>query len=491
MLRVTILSEGAYPIAKGGVSEWMDMLIRNMHDVKFNIFCITPQRYSINYDLSLHNIENVIFVSLDNKNVSRILSEINISAQKKLVQSALSTRFIREIKDFLMHMMNGNSVEIEKIAKLMSRYNLANEGIFKILKSVDMWNALTKYYNENLFKDKLTKYYNKEDIPDIQFKDFYWVWNNSCLILCNIIAMTNKVPNADIYHAITAGFNSFIGALLKIQRKKPFIMTEHGDYMKERKLELSNQPKNLNILYDRLYSSLFGLLIRTSYNYVDIHTRLYHSNEEEFTKLNLDKKKMRVIYNGVDINTFTNHLKRKNQTPLIGTVCRVTPVKDILTLIKAASIVLKNHEAQFVIVGPTQDEVYYKECRELIKALRIQKNFHFTEGWSSTIEWYPKFDIFTLSSVSEGVPLVLLESMACGIPCICTRVGGIAEVLGDTGFVIPPRDAVLLAEKISKLITNPELRVVLGEKARKRAVEFFDRQEVVSKYKNIYEELVK
>ena len=51
MLHVTILSEGAYPISKGGVSEWLDTIIRNMHDVEFNIFCITPQKYFIKYDL--------------------------------------------------------------------------------------------------------------------------------------------------------------------------------------------------------------------------------------------------------------------------------------------------------------------------------------------------------------------------------------------------------------------------------------------------------
>lgn len=479
MLHVTILSEGAYPIVKGGVSEWLDTLIRNMPDVKFNVFCITPPRYSINYDLSQRNIENVIFISLDGKNVSRIISGKKIfHCEKKQVQSSLSPQSIREIIDFLLRMISEKSVEIEKVAELTSRHNLTNEEILKILKSVDMWNALIEYYN-------------KEDMSDIQFKNFYWIWNNICSILLSVIAMTNEVPKADIYHAITAGFNSFIGALLKIQRKKPFIITEHGDYIKERKLELSNLPKILDREYERLYLPLFESLIRTSYNYVDTHVRLYHSNEEEFTKLNLDKKKMRVIYNGVDINGFTNHLKVKNKTPLIGTVCRVTPVKDLVTLIKATSIVLKKYEAQFVIVGPIQDEVYYKECRELIKALGIQKNFHFTEGWSSTIEWYQKFDIFTLSSVSEGVPLVLLESMACSIPCICTDVGGIAEILGDAGFVVPSKDPMSLAEKFLELIENPELAGILSEKARKRAVEFFNIQDVVSKYKNVYKELVK
>ena len=479
MLHVTILSEGAYPISKGGVSEWLDTIIRNMHDVEFNIFCITPQKYIINYDLSLCNIKDVIFVPLDSTKMSQSIKndEKILSSQKELVQSSTSPRSLIEIIDFLMQMMSGNSVKVEKVTKLTGRYNLTNEGILKILKSVDFWNASTKYYN-------------KKDISNMQFKDFYWAWNNLCSILLNIIAMTNKVPNADIYHAITAGFNSFIGALLKIQRKKPFLMTEHGNYIKERKLELSNLPKNLNILYDKLYSPLFESLVRTSYNYVDIHTRLHYGNEDEFRKLNLDKKKMRVIYNGIDINKFTNQLKIKNQKPLIGTVCRVTPVKDILTLIKAANIVLKNYEAQFVIVGPIEDEVYYKECKELIEAFGIQKNIHFVAGWVSTIEWYPKFDIFTLSSVSEGVPLVLLEAMACGIPCVCTDVGGISEILGDAGCVVPPRDPISLAEKICDLIENPELASILSEKARKRAVGNFNTKDVFSKYKNVYRELV-
>nr|MDQ3611445.1 glycosyltransferase [Actinomycetota bacterium] len=79
----------------------------------------------------------------------------------------------------------------------------------------------------------------------------------------------------------------------------------------------------------------------------------------------------------------------------------------------------------------------------------------------------PAIDVFTLSSLQEGLPLSLLEAMAAGIPCVATAVGGVPEVLTDgrEGFLVPPGDAQGLAAAIQRLVDDEELRRRMGTAA--------------------------
>jgi len=148
------------------------------------------------------------------------------------------------------------------------------------------------------------------------------------------------------------------------------------------------------------------------------------------------------------LNVIGSFLRPKMEgKPLVGCFARVVPIKGITTLIKAAKIVCDTTTADFVVVGEIQDEEYYKECQILVEKLGLKDRFKFT-GYADSVEWYRKVDIFTLSSDSEGVPYALLEAMCCGLPCVCTDVGGISEILsGDLGYVVPPSQPDSLAQK--------------------------------------------
>jgi len=105
---------------------------------------------------------------------------------------------------------------------------------------------------------------------------------------------------------------------------------------------------------------------------------------------------------------------------------------------------------------------------------------------------YPAFDLVTLSSAfGEGLPLVLAEAMACGIPCVATDSGDAAAIVGDTGRIVPPRDPAALAAAWQEILAlTADARRTLGERARVRVREHYDLSAVVGRYENLYRELV-
>jgi glycosyltransferase involved in cell wall biosynthesis len=101
-------------------------------------------------------------------------------------------------------------------------------------------------------------------------------------------------------------------------------------------------------------------------------------------------------------------------------------------------------------------------------------------------------DLFLLTSISEGIPLTLIEAMAAGLPIVSTRVGGVPEVIEDdlTGCLAPAGDDAVLAKKILSLAADPPLRVQMAQRGRERARAMFSETEMHAKYHRLYREML-
>jgi glycosyltransferase involved in cell wall biosynthesis len=101
-------------------------------------------------------------------------------------------------------------------------------------------------------------------------------------------------------------------------------------------------------------------------------------------------------------------------------------------------------------------------------------------------------DIFVLPSLSEGLPMSLLEAMACGLPVVATQVGGMPEVIvhGHTGLLVPSQDVQQLTAALETLVQQPAMRMTLGQQGRQRVVEHFSQQRMVHDYQLLYESLM-
>lgn len=453
-MNVCLISESAYPTSNGGVSEWCHSLINGMKNVHFNIFTISTE------DILRYNLPG---------NVKRIVIEkLRSPSFEKGIDEKYAENLVKELRTTL----SGKPLDCEKILDLFKRDEYTAD---ELLGSDANWNAAVAFY--------------KESFDGFAFAPFFIFWTSLYYLLFKMMESAEKVPRSDMYHALNAGYAGVLGCLSKLNTGGSLIVTEHGLYLKERKFELENSgvPPWLHGMYEKFFESL----VRTSYKYSDAITSVCEDHTHFQRNLEPNLEKIRVIYNGIDTERFhpKNTLEDKSREHFnIGTVGRITPIKDTLTFIRAAGHVLENYDAKFYVIGPVEDEEYFEECLELVEKLDLRRKIVFT-GFQSSLDWYPKFDVFALSSLSEGFPLTILEALSCHIPCVATNVGGVPEILRDE-FLVEKWDSEGLAEKICWILENPEEGTRIGMDGRALVESKFSVSRMVREYGTLYEEML-
>lgn len=217
-------------------------------------------------------------------------------------------------------------------------------------------------------------------------------------------------------------------------------------------------------------------------------------------KLKYPKDKIEVILNGVDDKRFyPNPALRKqfrqrygfsDDTFVVGTVGRLTKVKNQLMLLKAAAeMYQRGYDVEVVIVGGyTVGDSVESELRSFAEQSGIGQHIHFLGFQEDTPLYYNGFDVFTLTSFSEGCSNVIQEAMSCGLPVIATNVGGNPELVIDqqTGFLIPSNDHNALAEKLILLKSDHKMREYLARNAHQHALSRFSLDVMVQSYESLY-----
>lgn len=171
--------------------------------------------------------------------------------------------------------------------------------------------------------------------------------------------------------------------------------------------------------------------------------------------------------------------------------------KGIFTLIRSISQVLLNkNSVKFLIAGPWQDDSVKKRVLRYVERNKLAKNVHFLGGiyGDQKEELFQKSDIFVFPShyPFEAFGLVNLEAMQVGIPVITTNIGALPEMVldGKTGFIIPPKNSDILAEKINLLVNNPHLRRKLGNEGKARFTSMYSFDAYSSNVQEILSDLL-
>lgn len=214
--------------------------------------------------------------------------------------------------------------------------------------------------------------------------------------------------------------------------------------------------------------------------------------------LPLPAEKYVLIPNGVDTEKFnpliTSSLAREkwqasSEEIVVGYVGRLDPMKGVFELFEAAQLLKDIPNLKFVVVGDdTLPEEPTKKKLEILKQeYELNERLLLLPFSSDIPNLMAGFDIFVMPSYEESFGLVLIEAMASGKACISTSAGGPPEILGygEFGRLITPRSAKALAETIRDLINSPADRKLLGDKARKKAVETYDSLKIFEKIKSL------
>jgi glycosyltransferase involved in cell wall biosynthesis len=173
----------------------------------------------------------------------------------------------------------------------------------------------------------------------------------------------------------------------------------------------------------------------------------------------------------------------------LGSVARLAPEKGMHVALEAFSRVRDRWPAsRLVIVGDGPER---SALEEATAQLGIESCVDFLGYVKDVEKVFPTLDVFLLPSLTEGIPLALLEAMACGLPVVATAVGGVPEVVRheESGILIPPGDPVALAEAMGRLLDQPAERSRLGTNARARVHDCFGLEKMAGAYRHLYSEV--
>jgi glycosyltransferase involved in cell wall biosynthesis len=209
------------------------------------------------------------------------------------------------------------------------------------------------------------------------------------------------------------------------------------------------------------------------------------------------KRKLFVIPNGVDVQrfegrdaAFKERLGIRPDAPLITTIGRLHEQKGMAYLLRAASSVLRSHpHCHFLIVGTGPLE---GELRAAARALHLADGLTFFGHCDDVPAVLKATDVFVLASLWEGMPNVILEAMAAGLPIVATRVEGTEDLIehGETGMLVLPRDVPGLASGITRFLDEPERAQRFGAAARERVRSHFSLESMVRRHEALYADLL-
>ncbi len=207
-----------------------------------------------------------------------------------------------------------------------------------------------------------------------------------------------------------------------------------------------------------------------------------------------------LIHNALNLQRFENlHVDRRSKRRclglpeegwIVGTVGRLTEQKGYALLLEAAVLVLKRlPQTHFLVIGTGELE---EDLKRLAKRLRIDTKVIFTGPRTDVEELMSMMDLFVSSSLWEGLPTVLLESMAAGVPIVATQVSGNTELIqhGDAGLLVPPGDPVSLAKAILLSLTDRQKAISMSIVARTRVQQCFSIESVAQQHVALYTTLL-
>ncbi len=490
---VTLLLEGTFPYVSGGVSSWVNEIIRGFPELRFAVVFIgsRPEDYGhMKYDLP----DNVVALE-----THYLFGDSEAPPLRPVQADHEAMAGVCHMHDCFRAGADDPQNWLANVAAECRPGGKLDQEVF--LHSRAAWDYISEMFREHC--------------TDPSFTDYFWTVRTIHAPIWTLVRIAMNCPTGRVYHAVSTGYAGFLGALLKLLRQRPLLLSEHGIYTKERRIDLYQAQwiadnsgtfeRELGEIshFRRMWIRFFEALGRVTYSMADDIVALYEENRLRQISDGAPPERTHNIPNGIDIERFAPlRAQRPQSVPqvfcLIG---RVVPIKDIKTFIRAARVVISRlPEAQAWIAGPQEeDPAYAEECRQLAEGLGIGDKVHFL-GHQQLTTLLPKVGVVVLSSISEALPLVLLEGYAAGIPAVTTDVGacrqlihGLTEedrALGASGHVVRIADPQALAEGVHHLLTDSDTWHKASAAASARVETWYTQPMMFDSYRSLYRKLL-
>jgi polysaccharide biosynthesis protein PelF len=481
-ISVLLTTEGTYPFYQGGVSNWCDILVREMKGVDYILYSVMANPFIIpKFNLPTNTKHIKVPLWGTEEPCEHLDTPFSLIYMKKKRTTG------RVIESLFLPLFNQLIFEILSPHKNPQRFGEILYQLYKFFQEYEYKECFKSEKIWKTYKDYVLDFSKNQDSsihpPDVYslIQSLGWIYR-----FLNIINTT--VPKTDVTHSSASAFCGIPCVLSKIENKTPYLLTEHGVYMREQYLSLSQRKLHLflNTFLIRFIQSITTL----NYYYADQISPVCYYNTRWEKRFGVDEKNIEVIYNGIDPGLFKEAEERKNENPTVVSVARIDPIKDIISLLKTAAIVKREiQNVKFIVYGSVSVEAYYQECLALRRNLQLEKTFIFAGHTNDIYSAYASGDVIALSSISEAFPYSVVEAMMVGKPVVSTDVGGVSEAIGQTGYLVTPRAPEEMASAITTLLKDEKLRRTFGKEARERALKYFTLDKVIDHHLASYKQL--
>ena len=494
---VMLLLEGTFPYVSGGVSSWVNQIIRGFPDLRFGLCFLGSRRED--YDKMKYALpDNVVHIEAhymhephDTPVVTRTRGDTAryadaLTFHQQLRQPYRNKQTTDELSQALLaltpHLLDGQALD---------------ESSF--LYSEASWQTIVSQYREHC--------------TDPSFVDYFWTVRIMHAPIWKLAKIADSLIPARCYHTISTGYAGFLGTLLHQKSGRPLILSEHGIYTKERKIDLFQsewirdnrgvfEKDASQISYFRdLWIRFFEALGRMCYESAGDIVALYEMNRLRQVSDGAAAERTRSIPNGIDLPRFAalRASRPALPPPIICLIGRVVPIKDVKTFIRAMrTIITLIPDAQGWIAGPEdEDPEYAEECRNIAEGLDLQDRLKFL-GFQKVDDLMPQVGLIVLSSISEALPLVLLEGFAAGVPAVSTDVGSCRQLiygldeedraLGAAGAVVGIAEPQALAEAAAALLSDPQRWHAAQRAGIARVERYYTQDMMFAQYRTLYQQ---
>ncbi|MEU9803592.1 GT4 family glycosyltransferase PelF [Streptomyces sp. NPDC051000] len=465
---VTMLTEGTYPHVHGGVSTWCDQLVRGMPEVDFNVIALTGSgREPVTWELPRNVYRHTAVPLWGPPSARRSRSTLRGRAQRG---------FTETYETFLLSMLDprhgGFSQSLRELALLARAGKLApalrSESVLRLLMTVWTRPGLVTAEAAPTIHDALTA---------------------TDLLEHALRPLSVRIPPDSVAHAVSSGLATLPALAAKYLDQVPFLLTEHGIYLRERYLGYRTAEQRWPV--KALMLGFYRELNTEGYRQADLITPCNQYNRRWEERGGAAADRIRTVYNGVDPHAFPE-AGPEPEVPTLSWCGRIDPIKDLETLVRAYAFMREELPVlRLRLFGPVPAgcEDYKLRLEKLAAELGVSDGITYEGRIDQVARAYAAGSVVMLSSISEGFPFSIIEAMSCGRTTVSTDVGGVREAVGDTGLVVPPREPETMARATLALLRDDERRAELGRLSRKRVVEKFTLHQSVDGFRHIYREL--
>lgn len=487
---IGMLLEGTFPYVSGGVSSWVNQMIRAFPQYRFALVFIGSQPADYG-EMKYRLPGNVVHLETHYIHSPGGKPPIHAEPGDPAIYAMVGRlhEYLRAPKTL------DDAVVGESLAALASGGNLSDASF---LYSRASWDYTTEQYRRFSLEPS--------------FIDYFWTVRIMHQPLWMLTRIAENFIPVRAYHTVSTGYAGFLAAVLKRKTGRPVLLSEHGIYTKERKIDLfqsewikdnrdafTKDPAEIGYLR-ALWIRFFESLGRMCYHASDDIVALYEANRQRQIADGAAAERTRNIPNGIDLPRLAglrDMRPARDPPPVACLLGRVVPIKDVKTFIRAMrTIVNRMPNAEGWIAGPEdEDPGYVEECKDLAESLGLADAVRFL-GFQRIEDLLPKVGLLVLSSISEALPLVILEGYAAGVPVVATDVGSCRQLvyglpgedaaLGASGRVVGMADPPALAAAALELIGDPLAWKAAQAAGIARVERYYTQEGMIAQYRDLY-----